>query len=1081
MSSSVVTHGKISKRRPARTQKPVASDQFIQYVAETQPQVQTRRAKRIKKLADFDEVIKYLYISRGYNLDKLHEVMEIMFQMGATTIQYRGYVNRADFKKKVTVEEWTRLAPYFCACQELQKDVAVRINGLHTIKPSAVKKEIDRNFSIGQQALFRYQRSNHDLTKPLSFGRIEAYTPSSQALCQKIPIQLLKQLPIMTSGEHLLQICEEHIKQRYGSGKELSGVANSGYFEFLRVLLYRLSNNLFHFEQVNKLLDNITKFGYRSSLKALLSLDILSIKMAAENILPILVWRQDEELVDLIYRNQARSDTNAAWYKIFSCLAGSSPNVWESGSGIHIFFPVQTYHRGMVLDNTPEGLGNENKIPDAVIFISNLIVKYRMDARTAEDAAILLHLAIKYMLIEVSVLKTLLPSLPPDILDRAYKNIYEKSVLQIQGKMDLSVRLDLGFRKNLHFTMLQAILRNDIGTFQALLPHSNLKGRAYDGLGESVWDDFDGGGFIWDRLWMGDFNVVVTMALQEIGDDSSAISTGQESFDSSCLFRIAYQLQNIHLREFLLIHCRTYNSKESVITLLTSALWVMVARYDERGGLYQGTECSLCNSFTPGKPPTDKTAWKGRTEWCGWLIKNGADVSLRIPLDIREKLDISSDLVLHSLIGKPGWWDTAHLILRLGFDVNALDSNEKNPLDILVNIQSSECCADRRKFLEHLLKLGARITTKSGWGLVNLDAGFDKALTESNIDFLVETWTRRWVRIPPPVVVTGMVIENDDVDPICLDLVSWIKSPPNETDRKQRIEAFIALLKSSGLRSSTLSVVSDGHNDLRQKIMSLDLAGGQLKQLKRPWGRLQTLNTLQLLVVVAEPELLRATFSFGGPEALIQLQQEHPPNRLSPLHYMVGKGDFECLGVLLENGANPRVLWSRYSPLLFDQGQDRNNGLELVYEHTLLHYAIQHGDMNTARCLIEYGAFVPSRNESKGYIDGKSCTAEEWLEWRRKNSPTFSVSVVQLAVKLGRLDFLALLLHVDIDSRDEARAAAIEYKQSTILNWIDHHWMGKPRPDPPQILDRPGPEQRLSLSIENDLVNPDLFNIPGIL
>ncbi|RVD85586.1 uncharacterized protein DFL_003904 [Arthrobotrys flagrans] len=158
MSSSGVIHGRITKGKSTRTRRPPTSNQLIKYVPETQRQIQPSRAKLTKKQAEYDDEIKYFYISRGYTLDQLHEAMEIIFRIGATNKQYGGYVDRAEFKKKATRDEWAKIAPYFYACKELKKDVAVRINGLYTIEPSTVKKEISRQILPVQQAILQRQQ-----------------------------------------------------------------------------------------------------------------------------------------------------------------------------------------------------------------------------------------------------------------------------------------------------------------------------------------------------------------------------------------------------------------------------------------------------------------------------------------------------------------------------------------------------------------------------------------------------------------------------------------------------------------------------------------------------------------------------------------------------------------------------------------------------------------------------------------------------------------------------------------------------------------------------------------------------------
>ncbi|KAK6348172.1 hypothetical protein TWF718_005985 [Orbilia javanica] len=161
MSSSVVIHGKVNKGKSTRTRKPTASNQLVKYVTETQLQVQPLvppgRARPIKGLEEYDEVIKYLYLSLGYTLEKLHEAMETIFRIGATVKQYGSYIDRAKLnKKKLTTEEWENIIPYFYACKLSNgaREMAVSINGLYTLEPSVVEREVRRRTSAHEESTF---------------------------------------------------------------------------------------------------------------------------------------------------------------------------------------------------------------------------------------------------------------------------------------------------------------------------------------------------------------------------------------------------------------------------------------------------------------------------------------------------------------------------------------------------------------------------------------------------------------------------------------------------------------------------------------------------------------------------------------------------------------------------------------------------------------------------------------------------------------------------------------------------------------------------------------------------------------
>ncbi|KAK6348173.1 hypothetical protein TWF718_005986 [Orbilia javanica] len=404
-------------------------------------------------------------------------------------------------------------------------------------------------------------------------------------------------------------------------------------------------------------------------------------------------------------------------------------------------------------------------------------------------------------------------------------------------------------------------------------------------------------------------------------------------------------------------------------------------------------------------------------EWFEWLVENGADILVG-PLwrhDPWRRWNLDTEPLLDQTI-RPELWNLSHRIIQLGCNVNTLNRYGESPLDLLIH-GYCEWSAGFRGVLTDLLRRGARafayhpgddgsVHLFGQWETMKLRPRFVEALLSLDIEFLIEEWPNRWQEprsIPEPV-------KNVCTDPLCLDLVRLIDSGPDEPNRASRVAAIRTRLESQELQLHTFSVDQESPSKLCNH--------GLIRDELRRSGNAVHLNVLQLLAILAEPSLLRTALSARHLQTQFQLQlQEEYPGQLSPVNLAIHSGSVECLSVLFDNGANPQEEWRLPNEYL-----ERSNG-------RLLHRAIEIGDMAVFKCLIEYGAFPVSKNKQK----------------------PLGITEVQLAVEMGRIDFLGLLLQVDIDSRFEARAAAESFNKKTILDWIDQHWMGKSQPDPPQM------------------------------
>ncbi|KAF3285906.1 hypothetical protein TWF970_009478 [Orbilia oligospora] len=132
-------------------------------------------------------------------------------------------------------------------------------------------------------------------------GAIEVYSPPSLSPFlpllnppkPKIPYPLLYRLPIVISEASLVAAFRRSTSSR---STDVSSAKPHPSLALLRVIIFRLSNNLFEKKEISALLDSVDKLGYREPLKELLSLKTISIEAACHNLITICYERADDEL-----------------------------------------------------------------------------------------------------------------------------------------------------------------------------------------------------------------------------------------------------------------------------------------------------------------------------------------------------------------------------------------------------------------------------------------------------------------------------------------------------------------------------------------------------------------------------------------------------------------------------------------------------------------------------------------------------------------------------------------------------------------------------------------------------------------
>ncbi|KAK6525669.1 hypothetical protein TWF281_010721 [Arthrobotrys megalospora] len=996
------------------------------------------RAKPISELANHDEELGYYYLSRKYTLQEVHDAMEAIFGFGATLIQYRGYLDKPKFKKALTKKEWQAIAPYYYACQSLGKEVAVKLNGAYDIEPSSVKKQISRSVSATEHSRILRQLALVPLhtSRPYQEGRIEAYVPTlyGKFAVQEIPESLIERLPINTTRQKLLRTFQ-NTNHSPEAETGLSNVAESGYFKYLRMLLYRLSNNFgaSHI-QIDELLDKAVSSGYYRLLKGLLSQKMLSVKIAAERLLPLLILRCDEDLISHIF--SVHGSFPIKWYTAFRELETT-----DGYYGDTYLFPL-TNERGRLLCkyNTQElrrflRKGIENN-PFAF---------------TCEEAAVLARYAIYHQFIALDFMAILLPSnVTLEEVEQQYEKMYADSIISKAETPDkLRELLKFGFRMYLHITILENILENDIQRFSVLLPYleSELREKILQPM-RSSFGDTPLHDIVGEEFFVG----LLLEVLKEDGATSYSMYRSWLSLIKK-LFSTAYTRSNTGFRDFLLkcLTCAYVNASGFINNLALAGS--KVNDCDENSSS-NTTLTAVLMALISSADENDSISlnYKVWFEWCQCLIKYGADIGGWIHIYHRDDKNSPIPMYEFSCEDKynhetrsdyltcmdgdygsdiekdywPGFDDGTWFNIKNGYWVNVheglywrdLSHFQGRPIHKAV-VQGK---GDR---IKTLLELGADVNalTQRGTSALELamkgrDPNIFAMLITAKADKsrLLKQYKNK---LEPEF---AEALRNDDVERL---VHTWQYRLKFEIKASDTIKVMQEPRPLRGLLADTRPLIDE------PLCMFTGFSGD-------PTG--VPFTALQYLALAGVPELLRCFFQNSLHVADI-LARKQDSRTATPLQCALAPEQFEsewplrleCVKVLIENGADPNepVPNSLVQPIL--AGMKNMISKSRIFWTTssdgksALCYAVQNANLGAARYLIEHGADIYAIVRSKRTDIYKKMTE----------------SIVEYAVRKGRIDFVALFLHFDIRCRETAYDAAIKHQQITIAEWIQSEWTGK--------------------------------------
>ncbi|KAF3314472.1 hypothetical protein TWF173_004815 [Orbilia oligospora] len=265
-----------------------------------------KRARACPDLDNYKDDIIMRY-NLGWPLRKIVEESNADFELNATESQYKGRLYGPwRCRKRLKTEEWVLVDQEMTTREALGKtETQVVLNGGTCILQQTLERGRRRHITFTDKLFAAMAGSLGSQCESVRDGAIEIYSPPSLSPFlpllnpskPKIPYSLLYRLPIVISEVSLVAAFRRSTSSR---STDVSSAKPHPSLALLRVIIFRLSNNLFKKEDISALLDSVDKLGYREPLKELLSLKTISIEAACYNLVTICYERADEELTSHI-------------------------------------------------------------------------------------------------------------------------------------------------------------------------------------------------------------------------------------------------------------------------------------------------------------------------------------------------------------------------------------------------------------------------------------------------------------------------------------------------------------------------------------------------------------------------------------------------------------------------------------------------------------------------------------------------------------------------------------------------------------------------------------------------------------
>ncbi|KAF3175830.1 hypothetical protein TWF788_008299 [Orbilia oligospora] len=1034
-------------------------------------------------LANYTKEIKYFYFDCNYTREGVHGDMEQLFKIGASPQEYGYFLNQPEFKKNLTEGEWNFIAPYYFASTALNFRVAVQKHNGYIVEATAVEKGVGR-----------FPRSNA-ITKDIlpvkpgelyTFGNLTAFNPDEVIMYQPIPKSIVLKLPCAVSFQFLAQACLNISK---ASGWNFGDLLRSRMFYYLSELLYRLPNNLISGSELDRILDDtgtnvdlenqpgssrvkegvasleidkvttterIDVPGLRQLLKALLSTNTISMKAFAEILLPILILRRDEDMVSHIFQTHGAESVGVKWYIGLLEI--------DLNKSLGYFFKADKDYQYFCEKYESHATG-----PDYIKHVRQFLIKgittYLPIALTSQEAAALVAYTFQDGDITLELMQVLFPlTCTRSDIEEQYEILYGASVLDSQTRFALKDLVSFGFRRNIHILALEAVVENNFEKASVLLPYTELA------LSSTQLQNLDLGAFspsygnVWDIVGKSQFSELLRKVEEEARDPQCR----RNFFRVQDIISISFRLRNFELMEF------TFDLVRAHPQLYGRGLGSLVMDYVHTMDLPKSS-LRIEGIFDQHLEIDSGEAEKIKP-FHNLLISDlrngqGSSTSFHVP----------PERLLHSAIWARNHSLARHLI-AIGTKVDEEDSLGESPIvtaileerdgedhrisaelssEIGIFIQLLEAKADIRCLNELRIEM-----SNDGIHMYRLHPDFLKAAESIDKVEIAKLWGSRFQRV---------FDDYDEIESNLGDRGTAFRVPPINNnplpptfDQTTNERVFSKLLIELGKPTWDMSEAKKSflphrysvYDDIRAYFLHRTTEYKRqhhIKQIRlflqesKDWGNAHedpfiikssekmshvhfgsSITLLQYLAAFGSIQLLQLFFCLHPQEATAQLSQSYPQFP-SPLQLAAACNYLDCVLFLIDKGSDPRETVCRtfWRTGRFFEPKRKYIGGGI----TPLHYAVHNGNLEMAMCFIEHGASIHVRNLS---------AAEESRGMTRKlqsvNWEDDAVSALELAIKLGRRDFVALFLISDKEARSQALGMAKKHRQNHIVSLIVSTW-----------------------------------------
>ncbi|KAK6523577.1 hypothetical protein TWF281_001558 [Arthrobotrys megalospora] len=897
---------------------------------------------------------------------------------------------------------------------------------------------------------------------------------------QAIPRTIISNLPCGMLFQYLLQTC---LRVAQETNQQFGDLLNSSQFTCLWGLIYLVSNNLLSWSGLDWFLENAEEtlaqqltsrkmsaavctefsevlfegqgqiFRIRQFLKALLSMKTISVKSFAENLLPSLILRQDGDMISHIFDHHGAGSIIIKWY------IGLLEIDLQLSLGYFFKTDADPALFSRKYGSTVSGLDYISSIRR---FLVDGIKKNLPFALTKEEAAALVACVIQN---KITTLESMFILLPPSLtlaeVEEQYELLYGHSVLESKSPFNLQELLDSGgFRRNIHILAAEAVVQNDFEKSSVLLPYTQLQL-------SSEQSDFlrfgalsFGYGNVWDIIGKENFNILVREVEREALDPTCK----RHFFRVQDLLTISFCLRSRELTVFLLDFFNTHSQKSG--WGVGPILWESVLVY-----LHAQDLSRSCLQIVGGYGPTiNDNDDQAMANWLQELLDSEFWINV---WRYKTHLNPSLERLLHSAIWGLNRRQTQFLI-RLGADINAQNSFDETPVVTALlwekengSLRTNAELRDEVDIFLQLLMEGAdtgcleSFRTHIDDDEYQVEPTFLKAVEDKDSSQIVSLWGARFNLVsevdncpesdpddPNPTYGSKPTIEEYILPTYAQACTANCPSRRVGDWRfgEGNINGFLLLFRDHVFELLRESFLQDSTDYERQQctehvellLQESGRCGGEAFKfvIDRAFNQ-SSITLLQYLAAFGSTRLLESFFRYQPQEALGQISQTYPSSP-SPLQLAAAQNNLDCVIFLIKNGANPQeivcdCIWTVH---LSNSRVVKHIGGRI----TPLHYAVRHGNIEMGQYLVEHSADIYARQLSV-YQEGWGLSIKPHHHHLPEGS---DLSVLELAVKLGRIDFVALFLSVDINARGQALKTALESRQTQIATFIRETWGGTP-------------------------------------